>query len=66
MRESLKEFLDIIESCNEPTTFHLSILENIFLIYTKGWKEMGLTETEKETLINAILDQFSKLRESKD
>ena len=66
MRESLKEFLDIIENCNEPTTFHLSILENLFLIYTKGWKEMGLTETEKETLINAILDQFSRLRESED
>ena len=46
MRESLKEFLEIIESCNQP----------------KGWKQMGLTETEKETLINAILDQFSKLK----
>ena len=66
MRESLEEFLDMIKSCNQPTTFHLSMLENLFLIYTKGWKEMGLTETEKETLINAILDQFSKLRESED
>lgn len=62
MRESLKEFLEIIESCDQPTTFHRTMLENLFLLYSKGWKQMGLTETEKETLINAILDQFSKLK----
>ena len=56
MRESLKEFLEIIESCNQPTAFHRAMLENLFLLYSKGWKQMGLTETEKETLINAILD----------
>ena len=60
MRESLKEFLEIIESCDQPTTFHRAMLENLFLLYSKGWKQMGLTETE--TLINAILDQFSKLK----
>ena len=62
MRESLKEFLEIIESCNQPTAFHRAMLENLFLLYSKGWKQMGLTETEKETLINAILDHFSKLK----
>jgi len=53
MRESLKEFLEIIESCNQPTAFHRAMLENLFLLYSKGWKQM---------LINAILDQFSKLK----
>ncbi len=47
MRESLKEFLEIIESCDQPTTFHRAMLENLFLLYSKGWKQMGLTETEK-------------------
>lgn len=64
MKANLKEVLDMIKSCNEPTVLTIALLENLMMIYTRGWQSLGWTEKERDVVVNAILDQYNKLKQS--